>query len=75
MDRLRRARVHEDELCEQLRLADVVGLDRVGLVVLERTGRLSVLLAGTPIDPWLLVDLGLEREVGASEGRSPDDAS
>jgi uncharacterized membrane protein YcaP (DUF421 family) len=67
-DGLRRARVQEDELREQLRLAGVVALDRVGLVVLERTGRLSVLPAGAPIDPWLLSDLDLGRAVGGAHG-------
>ena len=65
---LRRAGVHEDELRGHLRSAGVTGLDRVGLVVLERTGRLSVLPAGAAVDPWLLADLGPGQEEGGADG-------
>jgi uncharacterized membrane protein YcaP (DUF421 family) len=54
---LRRSRVTPDELRQSLRLAGITRRDQVGLVVLERSGRISVLRAGSEPEPWLLEDL------------------
>ena len=59
-DNLRRARVSDDELRQHLRLAGVAALAEVDHVVLERTGQISVLCSGRPVDPWLVADLGVD---------------
>jgi uncharacterized membrane protein YcaP (DUF421 family) len=54
---MRRARVTEDELKQRLRLAGISRLEQVGCVVLERNGQISVLRAGSGLDPRLLDDV------------------
>lgn len=61
-DNMRRAHVVEDELREQLRLSGVRRYEDVACMILERTGAVSVLLAGAPISQDLLADVH-----GASE--------
>ncbi|GEL23704.1 hypothetical protein PSU4_26580 [Pseudonocardia sulfidoxydans NBRC 16205] len=55
---LRRARLSHDDLRQRLRLAGVTHRNQVGLVVLERTGQISVLRGGAPED-WLVADVDL----------------
>ncbi|HTK62127.1 MAG TPA: YetF domain-containing protein [Pseudonocardia sp.] len=56
-DGMRRARVSDDDLRQRLRLAGISRREQVGLVVLERTGQISVLRAGVELEPWLADDL------------------
>jgi uncharacterized membrane protein YcaP (DUF421 family) len=55
-DELRRARLSDDDLRQALRLAGVVRRDEARLVVLERSGRISVMRGSEP-EEWLLADL------------------
>jgi uncharacterized membrane protein YcaP (DUF421 family) len=54
---MRRARVTEDEIRQRLRLAGIGDPREVGWVVLERTGRISVVRASSGLDPALLADV------------------
>lgn len=56
-DNMRRAHVVEDELREKLRQAGVRRYEDVACMILERTGAVSVLLAGAPISEELLADV------------------
>ncbi len=56
-DNLRTNHIVEDELRQALRLAGIRQLAEVASVILERNGRVSVIRAGQPIDPWLLADV------------------
>lgn len=58
---MRRARLTPDELRQCLRLAGITHRNQVGLVVLERGGRISVLRSGAELEPWLLDDLPVSR--------------
>ncbi|HHV21413.1 MAG TPA: DUF421 domain-containing protein [Propionibacterium sp.] len=53
-DLVRRAHVVEDELRSALRRAGLHQLEQAALVVLERTGELSITRSGSPIDPYLV---------------------
>jgi uncharacterized membrane protein YcaP (DUF421 family) len=55
-DALERARLSHDDLRQCLRLSGVTHRDQVALVVLERTGQISVLCGADPED-WLIMDL------------------
>lgn len=63
-DAMRRVRVSEDEMRQQLRLAGVTAVAQVSCVVLERNGQISVLR--DPPAPELLADLRLR--AGAPDG-------
>ena len=63
-DAMRRARVSDDEMRQQLRLAGVTAVDQVSCVVLERNGQISVLR--DPPAPELVADL--PRQSGAPDG-------
>jgi uncharacterized membrane protein YcaP (DUF421 family) len=69
-DRLRRAKMVEDELRQKLRLAGVHRYDDVGAVILERTGAISVLRRGETIAPELLGDVR-SRELLADQHIQP----
>jgi uncharacterized membrane protein YcaP (DUF421 family) len=56
-DRLRKAKMVDDELRQKLRLAGVHSYDDVAAVILERTGAISVLRRGETIAPELLGDV------------------
>jgi uncharacterized membrane protein YcaP (DUF421 family) len=56
-DRLRTAKMVEDELRQKLRLAGIHRYDEVAAVILERTGAISVLRRGDTIAPDLLSDV------------------
>ncbi|MFC4942957.1 DUF421 domain-containing protein [Pseudonocardia sp. GCM10023141] len=56
-DALRRSRVSENDLRQQLRLAGISHREQVRLAVLERTGQISVLRSGAEPERWLLSDL------------------
>ena len=62
-DAMRRARVSDDEMRQQLRLAGVTAVDQVSCVVLERNGQISVLR--DPPAPELVADL--RRQSGAPD--------
>ena len=67
-DNLRGNHIVEDELRQALRLAGVRRLSEVASVILERNGRVSVIRAGQPVDPWLLTDVeGSERVFSAAD--------
>ncbi|MDO5499179.1 MAG: DUF421 domain-containing protein [Propionibacteriaceae bacterium] len=53
-DLVRRAHIVEDELRSALRRAGLHQLEQAALVVLERTGELSITRSGSPIDPYLV---------------------
>ncbi len=55
-DALRRARLGPDDLRQRLRMSGATHRDQVRLVVLERTGEISILRGADPED-WLTVDL------------------
>jgi uncharacterized membrane protein YcaP (DUF421 family) len=55
--RMRSCHVVEDEVRQAVRRAGARSLDEVACVVLERNGTVSVVLAGAPVDPWLLADV------------------
>ena len=63
-DAMRRARVSDDEMRQQVRLAGVTAVDQVSCVVLERNGQISVLR--DPPAPELVADL--RRQSGAPDG-------
>ncbi|GGK49047.1 DUF421 domain-containing protein [Planomonospora parontospora subsp. parontospora] len=65
-DNLRKAQIVEDELRQKLRLAAVHRYDDVAVVILERTGAVSVLRRGETIDPELVSDVR-GRELLAAE--------
>ena len=54
---LRSCHVVEDEIRQALRRAGARSLDEVQCVVLERNGTVSVVRAGSPVDPWLIADV------------------
>jgi uncharacterized membrane protein YcaP (DUF421 family) len=54
---LRRAHIVEDELKGKLRLAGIRSYDDVALVILERTGEVSVLQRGETISEEMLADV------------------
>jgi uncharacterized membrane protein YcaP (DUF421 family) len=56
-DRLRTAKMVEDELHQQMRLAGIHRYDDVAAVILERTGAISVPRRGETIAPELLSDV------------------
>jgi len=56
-ENLRKAHLIEDELRAQLRQAGIRRYSDVACVILERTGAISVLAAGTAIGPELLADV------------------
>ncbi|WP_432559844.1 DUF421 domain-containing protein [Granulicoccus sp. GXG6511] len=61
-DLVRRAHIVEDELRSALRKAGLHQLEEAALVVLERTGELSITRSGRPIDPYLVAGIvGQER--------------
>lgn len=61
-DLLRRAHVVEDEIRSSLRRAGLHQLEDAALVVLERTGDISITRAGRPIDPFLVANvIGADR--------------
>ena len=51
------ARVTQDDLRQCLRIAGVTRTDQIGLAVLERSGRISVLRSDDEPGRWLLDDL------------------
>lgn len=53
-DLVRRAHVVEDEIRSSLRRAGLHQLEDAALVILERTGDISITRAGRPIDPYLV---------------------
>jgi uncharacterized membrane protein YcaP (DUF421 family) len=53
-DALRRARLHEEDLRLALRRASIGSWSQVGAMVLERSGTISVLRSGQPLDDALL---------------------
>lgn len=53
-DLMRRAHILDDELRSAMRRAGVRRIEDVAIVVLERTGELSVLTNGTTIDPYMV---------------------
>ena len=57
-DAMRRARVSDDDMRQELRLAGVSTVEQVSCVVLERNGQISVLR--DPPAPELLADLRLQ---------------
>lgn len=65
-DNLRRSHVAEDELRQKLRLAGIRTPGEVRCVVLERTGAVSVIRTGEPLDPWLFSDV---TGIGTTTGR------
>ena len=69
-DRLRKAKMVEDELRQKLRLAGIHRYDDVAAVILERTGAISVLRQGETIDPELIADVR-GRELLAREHLRP----
>jgi Protein of unknown function (DUF421) len=54
---LRKAHIVEDELKGKLRLAGIRGYEDVALVILERTGEVSVLQRGETISDEMLADV------------------
>lgn len=56
-ENLRQTHIVEDELRQLLRLAGIRQLSEVASVILERNGRVSVIKAGEPVDPWLMADV------------------
>lgn len=61
-DLVRRAHVVEEEIRSALRRAGLHQLEDAALVVLERTGELSITRAGRPIDPYLVAGIrGVDR--------------
>ncbi|GAB1692868.1 DUF421 domain-containing protein [Krasilnikovia sp. M28-CT-15] len=56
-EKLRRARIAEDELRQRLREAGIRRYDDVAAVILERTGTLSILRQGETIAPELISDV------------------
>jgi uncharacterized membrane protein YcaP (DUF421 family) len=56
-DRLRKAKMVEDELRQKLRLAGIHRYEDVAAVILERTGAISILRRGQTIAPELLTDV------------------
>jgi len=56
-ENLRKAHLIEDELRAQLRQAGIRRYSDVAWVILERTGAIGVLAAGTAIGPELLADV------------------
>jgi uncharacterized membrane protein YcaP (DUF421 family) len=67
---LRKAHIVEDELKGKLRLAGVRGYEDVALVILERTGEVSVLKRGETISDEMLADVH-GREATAFRGGQP----
>ena len=55
-DAMRRARVSDDEMRQQLRLAGVTAVEQASCVILERNGQISVLQG--PVSPGMLADVG-----------------
>lgn len=63
-DNLRRAHVSEEDLIDDLRSSGVASIDTVAAVVLERSGRVSV-IQGDRVDPTLLRNVsGKDAEPG-----------
>jgi uncharacterized membrane protein YcaP (DUF421 family) len=54
-EQMRRARVTDDEMRQQLRLAGITSMSQVACAILERNGQISVLQGS--VDPELLADL------------------
>jgi len=57
VDNMRRAHVTEGDLRQELRSAGVRRRDEVELVILERSGRFSIIRRSEPAEPWLLADI------------------
>ncbi len=66
-ENLRKAHIVENELREKLRLAGVRRYDDVALVILERTGAISVLRRGETIGPELVADVRGRDALGSSD--------
>ncbi len=66
-ENLRKAHVIENELREKLRLAGIRRYDDVAMVILERTGAISVLRRGETIGPELVADVRGRDAVGSSD--------
>jgi uncharacterized membrane protein YcaP (DUF421 family) len=56
-DEMRRSRVSEDDLRQRLRLTGASRREQVQLVVLERSGEISVLRSNVKAEAWLVHDL------------------
>ncbi|MBA2509539.1 MAG: DUF421 domain-containing protein [Nocardioidaceae bacterium] len=57
VDNMCRAHVTVDDLRQELRAAGVRRPDQVESVILERSGRLTVIHRSAPAEPWLLADI------------------
>lgn len=57
VDNMRRAHVTEGDLRQELRSAGVRRRDEVESVILERSGKLSIIRGSEPAEPWLLADI------------------
>jgi len=66
-ENLRKAHIVENELREKLRLAGVRRYDDVALVILERTGAISVLRRGETIGPEIVADVRGRDALGSSD--------
>ena len=66
-ENLRKAHIVENELREKLRLAGVRRYDDVALVILERTGAISVLRRGETIGPELVADVRGLHALGSND--------
>lgn len=60
---MKRAHITRTEVLSELRKKGVHSLDEVAAVILERTGDMSVLRAGTPIDPQMIVGVRSAGEI------------